>query len=158
MAKRPLPTPTELRQLLRYDPETGLLYRVDGREALNYLMPNGYLTGTVLGRTVWAHRAAWAVHHGKWPKCQIDHINGVKTDNRLANLRDVTAAENKRNSPRYKNNPSGVTGVRWHEPRKEWRVWLGKRQIGAFADFDAAVAARKNAEREGGYSDGHGRD
>lgn len=169
MAKRPLPTPTVLRQLLRYEPETGKLYWLErpdapawnrahaGGEALTFKMSNGYLSGTVLARTVWAHRVAWAVHYGAWPEHQIDHINGDKTDNRIANLRDVTDAENKRNSPRYRNNTSGVSGVRWHEGRKQWRAFLAKRQIGSFADYESAVAARLRAERENGYHEHHGR-
>lgn len=107
------------------------------------------------------HRLAWALHYGCWPEDQIDHINGDPEDNRLANLRVVSNAENQRNASRKVNNTSGVTGVSWHRRDEIWHVNIrgnGKlRYVGSFRNFDHAVAARKAAEREYGFHPNHGR-
>jgi hypothetical protein len=114
MANRPIPSPQTLRQILRYEPETGKLYwlerprslfRTDhshrgwntrwaGKEAFTASNPKGYRQADVLGFHTCAHRVAWAVHFGEWPTDTIDHINGVTNDNRIANLRVCSASEN----------------------------------------------------------------
>ena len=53
----------------------------------------GYLRGRIGGKNYRAHRTIWAMYHSKWPELQIDHINHVKTDNRIINLREVSQAE-----------------------------------------------------------------
>lgn len=107
------------------------------------------------------HRLAWALHYGRWPEEQIDHINGNPEDNRIANLRVVTNAENQRNVKQKRNNTSGVTGVSWHTRGRVWcasiRTDGRQKHLGQFSDFDTAVAARKAAERECGYHANHGR-
>lgn len=71
-----------------------------------------YIQIEVGGTTVYAHRLIWAKHTGKWPKDQIDHINTDGFDNRIANLREVTAAQNAQKLRRGKNPPS-KSGFKW---------------------------------------------
>ncbi|MEO0975954.1 MAG: HNH endonuclease signature motif containing protein [Pseudomonadota bacterium] len=109
-------TPSSLRELLSYNRDTGELvwrYRAAkwfhrhrdyvawnrkyaDRQAFTAVNGDGYLHGNVHGRTLLAHRVAYAIHYGEWPN-HIDHINHVTTDNRLENIRSVTQAENNRN-------------------------------------------------------------
>ena len=71
--------------------------------------PNGYWRLFLKGKSMLAHRAAWLAVHGKWPTHETDHINGNRIDNRIANLREATSAENKQNVART--NKSGFCGV-----------------------------------------------
>ena len=108
------------RKLFDYNPETGeLLWRISpprkpsfkGQEAGCFRYQDGYLSIGVSGKVYLAHRIIWLIVYGEWPENQIDHINGCGKDNRLANLRDVSAQINSRNSKLYKNNTSRVPGV-----------------------------------------------
>lgn len=92
-------TPEKLRELLDYNPVTGKFFWGSGpRFGREVATPHirGYLRVHVAGRAYLAHRLAWFYVHGEWPAHVIDHINCVKTDNRIANLRSVTSAENNR--------------------------------------------------------------
>jgi hypothetical protein len=175
MADRNLPTPEELHNLLRYEPETGRLYwrerigddrqtrrwntRYAGAEAMTAQQKHGHKFGHVLGIPVKAHRVAWAMHHGQWPDTDIDHINGDAADNRITNLRAATEAQNMQNKRRYKNNKSGCSGVAQRESGT-WRAFIsvgGKRKdIGTFNDKFDAVLARLLAEKELGFTYRHG--
>ena len=186
MAMKPLPCPTVLRQLLRYEPETGkMFYRTApewmfddgpklaankrcskwnknnaGKLAFSTKHPIGYLVGAVFGRKIYAHRAAWAVQHGEWPAAEVDHKNGCRTDNRLSNLRSVTKAENTRNKFMSSRNASGYTGVAWREDTQKWRAHIGADgktlHLGVFETLQDALRARKAAEAERGFSKRHG--
>jgi hypothetical protein len=181
MAGRTLPSPETLRQLLRYEPETGRLfwreaapehfqgsearsseYRAKifnsgraGREAIIGRV-DGYAVGRVLGKQVKAHRVIWAMVYGDWPEHEIDHINGVRDDNRLENLRHVSRSENQRNCKLRRDSSSGVTGVRRSHGCSTWTAFIGNVRLGAFKTKEAAIAARKAAERDAGYSRRHG--
>src|SRR6187431_506898 len=111
MSTRSLPTPAYLRQRLRYEPETGLLYwleypprgrswnsRLAGKQAFTHVGNHGYPASTLDGYTgLLAHRVILAMIHDAWPYPEVDHINRNRADNRLINLRVVTRSENRRN-------------------------------------------------------------
>lgn len=174
MAKKPLPSPETLRQLLRYDPETGKLFwlrmkheekkwnnNVAGKEAFKTPHCRGYLHGRFKGKPLLAHRVAWAVYNCEWPPEQIDHINGEKTDNRICNLRCVTGPENQRNMKLNPRNKSGYHGVSWQNSSRKWVVRLcfqGKNIfIGKYSNLLDAAAARKAADLRIGFHENHGR-
>jgi len=169
----------DLRQLLIYDPETGLFVwrqrtekycaselsarrwnqRFAGMPAFTTLHSAGYLEARVLWEPVLAHRAAWAMHFGRWPPFQIDHQNGNRKDNRIANLREATQTDNNRNLSRSKRNTSGVVGVSPAKGKWVARICEGSKviHIGTFANIDDAIAARRAAEIRHGFHPNHGR-
>lgn len=176
MANAPIITPETLRELIDYDPLTGELTwkrrdvsyfanrqswkrwnnRFAGEPAMR-AFDRGYRKGGVNSVQLSAHRVAWAIHYGKWPSMQIDHINGIRTDNRIENLRDVSQRENGLNTKLNSANTSGVMGVTWCKARQKWQAQIACIMIGRFETFEEAVAARKAAEREQGYHPNHGR-
>lgn len=115
-------TTEQLRELFHYDPSTGKLTRKSGPwkdTPVGNLSAVGYITVSVRNSRFYAHRIAWAIHHGEWPVL-IDHINGNRSDNRIENLRNVTQYENMQNRHRpTKRSSSGILGVtavgsKWH--------------------------------------------
>ena len=179
MATLELPSPEALRQLLTYDPESGVFHwkfrngscsytrafntRFAGKAAFATRDGNGYFAGQILGITLKAHRVAWAIHFGWWPREMIDHINGVRSDNRISNLRDVTYAQNGKNvGPKRKalNLPTGVS-TRPHLKSRPFvaRIELNGRphHLGCFATADDAHKAYLSAAAKNGFSSRHGK-
>ena len=82
---------------------------------------------------------------------EIDHINGVRHDNRIANLRLATSTENSRNMAIPTHNTSGVSGVTYRKNRGTWQAQISignvTKYIGSFSGFEGAVSARQDAER-----------
>lgn len=97
-----LPTLDEAQACVSYDPETGLFYRKHGLGGIaagavsGTVNSHGYVQLRINWRLVKAHRLAWFMTHGYWPT-DIDHINGVRTDNRLSNLRESDRRRNGQN-------------------------------------------------------------
>lgn len=181
-----MPSQEFLRQILDYDPETGKLFwkerdvslfpavtpsrsrslcalwneRYANNEALGSVNKQGYKAGRILNQTVTAHRVIWKLVTGKDPD-QVDHINGLRSDNRLSNLRNVDRLTNQRNAGMRRDNMSGATGVGWVKASGKWqaRITVFDRRIhlGRFNTFNDAVSARKAAEREHGFHENHGR-
>lgn len=171
----------DARAMLDYNAETGKLFwklrplayfkderaqkiwntRYAGSEAFTHVHARGYLCGVVCYRSYLAHRVVWLMCTGDWPNQQIDHINGVRSDNRFENLRDVSAAENMKNLTLQSRNRSGVPGVNWCPRQQKWRVYITTNRVmkslGFFDDFDLAVAKRRAAEIENGFHPNHGR-
>jgi hypothetical protein len=75
-------------------------------------MPFGHLTVEINKKSFLVHRVVWALYYSEWPMLDIDHINGIPDDNRIANLRLATVSQNLANSKVYKSNHLGVRGVR----------------------------------------------
>ncbi len=115
----------------------------------------GYLAGAIFNRHVYAHRAAFAVMEGRWPE-SIDHINGIKNDNRWCNIREVTHVLNMRNLPMMSTNASGVTGVSFLEKRNKWTAQIGLNGSSVFlGQYDTkgeATIARAAAEKVLGFT------
>jgi hypothetical protein len=172
MANRQLPSPEELRQLLRYEPETGELIWLErpesafkskraqaisnthrcGKTAFTTVTDTGYKMAYVDGVSLYAHRVIWAITTGSWPENDVDHINGDRTDNRLVNLRAATRAQNLRNTAKRADNSSGHKGVHWGKARRRWIAEImcdGKRrQLGRFVNIEDAVSAYDQAAKE----------
>lgn len=112
---------------------------------------NGYRSTHVAGKRQYTHRIAWAMHHGEWPPDQIDHINGVKDDNRICNLRLASSRQNVCNSNRPISKTSGARGVTWDKARRGWTAQIKRNYknyyLGTFSTIpEAAEAYRKGAE------------
>ena len=148
-------TQDRLKELLAYDPETGVFQwkRTKGRMKAGQLAgatdTYGYHVIRVDGVLYKAHRLAWLHTHGNWPAKVVDHINRRPGDNRLCNLREATQSENMHNANRK--SESGVPGVRWSSERNRWvaqiRVGYRNHVIGSFLSKDEAIAARQRAEQ-----------
>ena len=120
----------------------------------------GYVRVGVEGESYYAHRLIYKLVHGEDAE-QVDHINGVKTDNRISNLRSVSNRENGRNRKVSSNNSSGCPGVSWNCKGRLWEVRInadGRRIfLGGYSDIDLAIAVRKAAEVQYGYHENHGK-
>lgn len=127
----------DLKKSFYYDPSTGVFTRIKNvsqckiGDVAGSLMKIGYLRISFKNKSYLAHRLAWLYMTGKLPKNEIDHINGIKTDNRWCNLREATRSENSMNKPIQKNNTSNFPGVSFIKSTKKWRAYakLNKKQI-----------------------------
>lgn len=148
-----------VREMLEYDPLSGDLYwknvttnRVKvGDRAGNY--SQGYVETSIDGRTYRATHLIWVIVFGRLPHGFVDHINGVRDDNRLINLREATHAENARNVAMHRDNTCGAKGVQIHRGRRkpyQARIYVDGRQksLGYFATVDAAKAAYDAAAKQ----------
>lgn len=167
MASKALPSPAVLRQLLRYEPETGKLFwrertqencarpewfnsRNAGKEAFTALMGKGYKVGLVNGKTYQAHRVVWAMQTGLDPgAAQIDHKNRNPADNRMENLRLSTGSQNQANKVGKPGSSSRYKGVNVLKGTGLWQGTLrhNKRRmhLGTFRCETAAAIAYDQA-------------
>lgn len=115
-----------IKELFNYNPDTGEFVRTQDRQCVKAgdiagsARFDGYLHIWIDGKHYLSHRLAWMYAYGEWPESDIDHINCIKDDNRLSNLRDATKSQNGMNSKTYSNNSSGFKGVSFH--KKRWRA------------------------------------
>ena len=149
---------TRLRELVKYDPETGLLTWLQHRwpryigTVATMRANTGYIVLNLDRKLYSVHRLAWLYVHGEWPNHEIDHINGNRGDNRLCNLRDVPRSHNNQNRRRPGvNNTSGYLGVTKSESGK-WRSMIkanGKRiYLGTHSTPELAYQAYVDAKRQ----------
>lgn len=159
MAPKEALTAERLREVLNYDPETGIFtWRKMNRR--HWLLgtvagarhSGGYVRIYVNGREHYGHRLAWLYIHGEWPPEQIDHINGIRTDNRIENLRPATVSQNHVNTKLRDDNTSGLKGVSIHSTSKRWRARLHcngvEKHLGFFNTKDEASEAYQRAAAE----------
>ena len=152
-------THDRLKELLDYDSYTGLFTWIQDRSnrVLSGTMAGcinsyGYIAIRLLGSSYLAHRLAWFYIYGVWPAKHLDHINGERDDNRLANLREASDAEQQQNVKLTAANTSGHKGVSWNRRHKKWiaQIKAGGRYLylGAFTEIEDAVAARAEGKRK----------
>jgi hypothetical protein len=145
-------TQERLKERLHYDHETGIFTRIGKHknwrsgQIVDRKTSHGYQSIDIEYKRYYLHRLAWLFVYGVWPIGDVDHINHIKQDNRISNLREATRSENQMNRLLKKSSLSGIKGVSWDTGKNKWRAQLfieGKgKHIGYFvikADAEAAV-------------------
>lgn len=157
----------ELKRLFHYNPDDGLFTRLvtTSNSAKKGTVPksinkDGYYQVRINYKNYVQHRLAWLYMYGELPCGDIDHINHIRTDNRISNLRVVDKSTNNKNLSKRSNNTSGVTGVWWHRKNKKWCAEIkvdGKKvSLGCFFDKSLATKARLNAIDKYNFHKNHG--
>jgi len=144
-----------LRELVRYEPETGLFFNLVKRATvpvglMSNVLNHGYQRFYIDGIVYQAHRLAWLYMTGEWPKNDIDHMNGVRSDNRWSNLRDVPRKINCENlRPAQSNNRLGFMGVKKYKKKYVANLYDNYKQIhlGTFCTPEEAHQAYIEAKR-----------
>ncbi len=150
-------TSNKLKEVASYDPETGLFFRlvkVSNVSAGNVLPKpsrNGYFRMRIDGRLYYMHRLAWLYVNGAWPKNLIDHVDGIKTNNKIDNLREAAFFENFQNITIKSKAASGLRGAYLDKASGRWQskiLFRGKRiSNGYFDTAELAHAAYVEAKR-----------
>jgi hypothetical protein len=180
MTSKTLLPASRLRNLLRYNPESGSIVWMErgaseddrpsrratfnkqfaGKEAFTAISC-GYRVGRVFDRMYKMHRVVWAIYYGEWPEKNVDHINGNKLDNRIQNLRLVDHVENARNAKTHSHNTSGHRGVHWYKAYGKWSAYIQVKGrnicLGYFLEKQDAISARLAAEEKYNFHENHGR-
>lgn len=125
-----------LLRCMAYEPETGAFtYLVNsGSRSAGDVAASvcrlGYARFKIGGHTIAGHRAAFVFMLGRWPTHFVDHINGVRSDNRWVNLREATPAGNSQNRPVQWNSTSGIRGVRCRPGQSKTKPWEARIKVG----------------------------
>ncbi len=141
---------------LDYDRETGEFTwkkppakGVKAGETAGWCNKQGYRVLGLKNKDFRLHRIAWLLEHGEWPNGELDHINRIKGDNRIENLRLATGSQNSMNRSKRNDNTSGYKGVSWHRNRNKWQALIGKnnklKHLGYFETMEDAVNAYTRA-------------
>lgn len=152
-------TQERLKQVLHYDHETGVFTwlvksakNIKAGDAAGCFASYGYRRIKINRVMYRAHRIAWLYVYGAFPAAGIDHINGNKADNRLANLREANQAENNQNRKSHRNGSSKYLGVCWSKTAKKWRAKIQANRksyhLGYFVAEEGAHAAYCEAKLE----------
>jgi hypothetical protein len=138
-----------IRKVLRYDPDTGFFFRIDsGFDKITGSLHkiSGYVQICVLGQQFTGHRLAWYFVHGEFPN-QIDHINGIRHDNRIVNLRPSDQQQNMANLRLWRQTITGAKGV-WKR-RSKYGAYIivdqKKISLGSHETLDEAAHAYNKA-------------
>jgi HNH endonuclease/AP2 domain len=144
-----------IRATVNYDPLTGLFTRKSGPGRGGNKNGAGYIQLNVDGKFYYGHRLAWWFVYGEWPSGELDHINGDRSDNRIANLRLASRQQNAANTPKRR---AGLKGVFWNTRRKKWYAQMqfrrSKLHLGVFNTEAEAHKAycRATLERNGEFA------
>lgn len=134
---------------LLVDPETGNVYKITQLGA--NVDSNGYINVKLDGFTHKVHRLIWEYKYGPIPEgMQIDHINGVRNDNRIGNLRLATRLQNSQNRKKRTDNSSGATGVTYNKSTGFWVARIGidgeRVYLGSYRSKEEAQEVRRQAK------------
>ena len=148
-----------LLQNLTYNEQTGVFtwksspaLRVQANAVAGRISGSGYVQIPYKRKYFVAHRLAWLLKKGTLPIGQIDHINGIRDDNRIENLRDVSQSMNQQNSKLRSDNASGKKGVSWHKATSKWMASIcvnnKRKHLGVFDCLDEAANAYMLAAKD----------
>ena len=144
MRRNPVMPVFELRNYLGYDAETGNIFwlisprgGIQAGDVIKTRNSYGYIQVCLQRRPYLGHRVGWALTHNAWPKGMVDHINGMKWDNRLCNLREATGAQNQANRGVRKDSKTGLRGVRFNSKIGKYAAQI---QVGGFDTPEEAAA------------------
>jgi hypothetical protein len=148
-------THERLRELLAYDPDTGVFTWLQSKGTRVTGKPAGYVCGDkgiyimIDKKGYRAHRLAWFYMTQEWPDDQVDHIDRNQNNNAWANLREATAAQNSQNTSRSYRSVSGVKGVIWDKQEHMWKAMITCNKVvhvlGHFSDVPTAATAVASA-------------
>lgn len=145
-------TQEQLKSQFTYDSDTGIFTRKFATKQYITVSKNGAVIILVNRKRYSAHRLAWLYVYGEFPTLLVDHINGVRTDNRICNLRLATASQNQQNRRPKKDSVSGVKGISWLKYRKKWRVRCTVQgvvyNLGDYPDLEIATYAYQTFAKE----------
>lgn len=148
-------TQERLKELLSYDPETGIfiwkikIKSVKKEDIAGCIDKKNYRVIRINGKNYFAHRLAFLFMEGYFPENDTDHIDRDKNNNKWNNLREVSHTCNMRNRNIMSNNKSGITGVLFDNNSKKWRAFIkigNLIRLGSFNNIIDAVKARWEAE------------
>lgn len=161
-----------VRELLDYNPETGEFVwkfrdrkwfdsdkgwkivnnRNAGKITGSIDISLGYVRINIFRKPYLAHRLAWLYVYGEWPQNHIDHINQIKDDNRIENLRAATQSQNGMNRSSYNGTTSQYKGVSWHKHANKWvvqiRIDVKQKHLGYFTSEEDAARTYDRAALE----------
>lgn len=152
-------TAAQARAVFCYEPSTGIVSRKVASQSRWLKVVNqhdngdGYSRVTLLGYRVYLHRLVWLLHYGEWPTHQVDHIDGDRSNNRIANLRDVDHETNAQNEHKARRNnlSAGLLGVSYVASRQKFAARIthdgGSHHLGYFHLATDAHAAYVDAKR-----------
>lgn len=144
-------TRERLMQVLEYDSSTGIFHWLKSGKVAGTLLASGYIQINVDGKFHRAHRLAFLYVHGHVPEF-LDHINRVRNDNRISNLRPATKGENRQNASMSTSNTSGRIGVSWCKRTGKWQAQIkvdkSPYHLGRYDSIDDAESAYLEAKRK----------
>lgn len=155
--RHPLPEADVLRALYYYDAESGNVFRkekgkgpnAEANDLVGWYDGKGYLNCRVAKQAYKLHRVIWTMVNGSIPDDMvIDHINGIKDDNRLANLRIATLSENGHNCVKKYSSSGEFKGITYHTKKKRWEAEISVDNERFFlGGFKTAIEASEAYER-----------
>jgi hypothetical protein len=155
----PLPPSELLNELLEYNPDTGILTWIGKRRYTNtavgqeagYIDSKGYRRVSIFGKKYRSHRLIWKMVYGEDPDENkvIDHVNRVRDDNRICNLRVVSVLDNNRNAKVRKPGATGISNITWHKQEKVYRVRVKRKHIGQSKTLEGAIEILKQVTQGG---------
>lgn len=150
-------TQAYLKEILSYDPETGIFIRLHSKgptksgDIAGSKCSEGYLRTWVSGKSYKCHRLAWLYMTGEWPDAEIDHIDGNRTNNAFSNLRDVSKSRNLWNMKKpHVGNKAGFLGVHVKKGRYIAQIQVNNvsKHIGSFDTAEQAHEAYLAVKRK----------
>lgn len=163
--KNPKLTWERLNELFHIDPTNGVLIwkkntgkkRMIGKIAGDLNHRFGYVCICIDRVDYKRHRLIWFYVHKQWPTADLDHIDGVRDNDGILNLREATRSQNTWNSAIPRTNKSGYKGVCWNKRANKWRAYIKAydvwHHLGHFDNIEDAISARKQAETQ--YHEGY---